>query len=161
MTQHVNAVPKGSHTLTPYLRVKDATAAIEFYKKAFGAEELTRMAGPDGKIMHACLQIGDSKLFLSDEFPQQGKLSPTTIGGATTSIHMYIDDVDTAFERAVKAGATAEMPVSNMFWGDRYGTLTDPFGHHWGLATHIEDLSPAEIEKRQQEFFKQMAGARK
>ncbi|MDQ1390824.1 MAG: PhnB protein [Acidobacteriaceae bacterium] len=152
----VQAIPRGYHTLTPYLTVRDAARAIEFYKKAFGAEEKGVMKGPDGKVMHAELRIGDSLFMLADEFPQFGSLSPQAIGGSAMGLHIYVEDVDSAFERATKAGANVEMPVSDMFWGDRYGKLVDPFGHKWSIATHKRDMSAKEIEQAQDEFMKQM-----
>jgi uncharacterized glyoxalase superfamily protein PhnB len=139
------------NTLTPHLVVKGASQAIEFYKKAFGAQEMARLGAPDGKsLYHADLKIGDSHFFLVDEFPEAGGLSPESIGGSSVSIHMYVEDVDGAFNRAVAAGAKVKLPVADMFWGDRYGVLTDPFGHSWSLATHKEDLSPEEIRTRAQ-----------
>ncbi len=150
--------PEGHHSVTPYLAVKDAAKAIEFYKRAFGAQEVARMAGPGGHgIMHAEIRIGDSLLMLSDEFPGAGCASPQSLGGTTCQLFFYVPDVDAAFKRAVAAGATSRMPVSDMFWGDRYGKLTDPFGHEWGLATHKEDVAPQEMKKRAEAFFAQMA----
>ncbi len=158
MTKHAKSIPEGYHTLTPYLVVRGASQAIEFYKRAFGAEELMRMPGPDGKsIMHADLRIGDSRIFLSDEFPDMGCRSPQSLGGTASSLHLYVEDVDAAFKRAVEAGAQVRMPVADMFWGDRYGKLLDPFGHEWGMATHKEDLTPEEIRERANAFFAQMA----
>ncbi|MGC1452068.1 MAG: VOC family protein [Candidatus Sulfotelmatobacter sp.] len=125
----VKPIPEGYHTLTPYLTVRDAVRAIEFYKQAFGAQERGVMKGPDGKVMHAELKIGDSIIMLGDEFPEYGALSPQSTGGAGLGLHIYVDGVDAAFDRAVKAGARVDMPVSDQFWGDRYGKLTDPFGH--------------------------------
>jgi uncharacterized glyoxalase superfamily protein PhnB len=148
MSSRVRPVPSGFHTLTPHLVVKGASQAIEFYKKAFGAEELVRMPGPDGKsIMHADLKIGDSHLFLVDEAPQMGCRGPQNIGATPVTIHMYVEDVDAAFGKAVAAGAQVSMPLADMFWGDRYGVLTDPFGHSWSLATHKADPTPEEIRK--------------
>jgi uncharacterized glyoxalase superfamily protein PhnB len=141
----VKAIPDGYHTLTPYMTVRDAARAIEFYKQAFGAVEKGVMNGPDGKIMHAELRIGDSIVMLADEFPQYGSMSPLSTGGAGMGLHIYVEDVDSAFDRAVKAGASVEMPVSDMFWGDRYGKLADPFGHKWSIATHKADLSMEEM----------------
>jgi PhnB protein len=152
----VKAVPEGYHTLTPYMTVRDAARAIEFYKQAFGAVEKGVMKGPDGKVMHAELRIGDSLFMLADEFPQFGSLSPQSTGGSGMGLHVYVEDVDSAFDRAIGAGATIEMPVSDMFWGDRYAKLMDPFGHKWSLATHVRDMSPGEIEEAQEEFMKQM-----
>ena len=155
------AIPEGYHSVTPYLAVKDAAQAIEFYKRAFGAEEVERMAGPGGKgIMHAEIRIGDSRVMLSDEFPGAGCTSPQSLGGTTCQLFIYVPDVDSAYQQAVSAGATSTMPVSDMFWGDRYGKLTDPFGHQWGLATHKEDVSPQEMKKRAEAFFAQMAQTR-
>jgi len=131
--------------------VKGAGKAIEFYKKAFGAEEIGRVPGPDGKsLMHADLRIGDSYVFLVDEFPEMGCRGPESIGGTPVTIHMYVEDVDAAFAKAVAAGAQVKMPLSDMFWGDRYGVLADPFGHAWSIATHQEDVTPGEIGKRAQ-----------
>ena len=155
------AIPEGSHSVTPYLAVKDAAQAIEFYKRAFGAEEVERMAGPGGKgIMHAEIRIGDSRVMLSDEFPGAGCTSPQSLGGTTCHLFVYVPDVDSAYQQAVSAGATSTMPVSDMFWGDRYGKLTDPFGHQWGLATHKEDVSPQEMKKHAEAFFAQVAQTR-
>jgi PhnB protein len=152
----VEAIPRGYHTLTPYMTVRDAARAIEFYKQAFGAEEKGVMKGPDGKVMHAELRIGDSLFMIADEYPQFGSLSPQSIGGSGMGLHIYVEDVDAAFDRATKAGANVEMPVADMFWGDRYGKLVDPFGHKWSIATHKRDMSPGEIEQAQDEFMKQM-----
>jgi PhnB protein len=142
----VKPVPDGYHTLTPFLTVRDAARAIEFYKAAFGATERGVMKGPDGKIMHAELKIGDSIIMLSDEFPEFGALSPLTSGGSGMGLHIYVDGVDAAFDLAVKAGAEVEMPVMDQFWGDRYGKLKDPFGHKWSIATHTKDLSMDEMK---------------
>ena len=152
----VKAVPEGYHTLTPTMTVRDAARAIEFYKQAFGAVEKGVAKGPDGKVMHAELRIGDSIIMLADEFPEFGSLSPQSTGGTGMGLHIYIEDVDSAFDRAVKAGAKVDMPVADMFWGDRYGKLSDPFGHKWSIATHIRDMSAEEIEKAQEEFMSQM-----
>jgi len=144
----VKPIPDGFHTLTPHLVMKDASKAIDFYKKAFGAEEIARMPGPGGKIMHAMIRIGGSFLMLNDEFPDMGASGPESIGGSPVTIHIYADNVDKLWEKALAAGATVAMPLGNMFWGDRYGSLVDPFGHRWSLATHIEDVPPAEMTKR-------------
>jgi PhnB protein len=152
----VQAIPKGYHSLTPYMTVRDATRAIEFYKQAFGATERGIMKGPDGKVMHAELVIGDSIVMLADEFPEFGSLSPQSTGGAGMGLHIYVEDVDSAFERAVKAGANVEMPVSDMFWGDRYGKLRDPFGHKWSIATHTADLSMEDMERGMHEAMAKM-----
>jgi len=145
---HVKPVPDGYHTLTPYIVVDGAADAIAFYQKAFGAREVYRMPGPGGKVMHAELQIGDSRLMLSDEFPEMGGRAPKAFGGSPTNVLMYVPDVDATFARAVEAGASADMPVTTMFWGDRYGKVKDPFGHVWQLATHVEDVSPEEMGRR-------------
>jgi uncharacterized glyoxalase superfamily protein PhnB len=150
------AIPEGYHTLTPYMTVRDAARAVDFYKQAFGAVEKGVMKGPDGKILHAELRIGDSLFMLADEFPQFGSLSPQSIGGSGMGLHIYVDDVDSAFDRAVKAGANVEMPVADMFWGDRYGKLVDPFGHKWSIATHTRDVSQEEIEEAQEEFMSRL-----
>jgi len=143
----VKPIPDGMHTITPHLVCDGAAAAIEFYKNAFGAVELARMPGPDGKLMHAAVRIGDSPLMLVDEFPDYGVVSPKKLGGSPVTIHLYVADVDSFFTRAVAAGAEVKMPVQDMFWGDRYGQLTDPFGHIWSVATHIRDMSPEDIAK--------------
>ncbi|MFZ0502135.1 MAG: VOC family protein [Chthoniobacterales bacterium] len=149
MTMKVNPIPEGSHTITPHLCVKDAAQAIEFYKKAFSAEELCRVPSPDGStLIHAAVKIGDSILFLYDEVPQMGALGPKSIGGSPVRIHLYVADVDSLYDQAVKAGAEVGMPLENQPWGDRYGTLTDPFGHSWGLASHVEDVSFEEMRQR-------------
>jgi uncharacterized glyoxalase superfamily protein PhnB len=151
----VKAIPEGLHAVTPHLVVKGGADAIAFYKKAFGAQELHRMPGPDGKLMHAAIKIGDSQIFLADEHPQMGHKSPLGLGGSPVSLHVYVDDVDTVFQKAVAAGAKVRMPVMDMFWGDRYGQVTDPFGHEWSIATHIEDVPPEEMPKRAQAAFSQ------
>ncbi len=154
-----SAIPEGFHSITPSLTVQNAAAAIDFYKKAFGAEELMRLDSPDGKVAHAELKIGDSVIFLNDEFDMGFARSPQTLGGTTGGLNIYVPDVDQAFDRAVKAGAQVRMPVADMFWGDRYGNLADPFGHIWSLATHKEDLSAEELEKRSKAFFAKMNAA--
>jgi len=141
-------VPAGYHTVTPYLVCRGAANAIEFYKKAFGAKQKMIMSGPDGKVMHAEIRIGDSSVMLGDEMPQMGATAPQTIGGTAGSLFIYVKDVDKAFAQAIAAGATTEMPPTNMFWGDRYCKLADPFGHKWSMATHIEDVSPKEMARR-------------
>lgn len=144
-------IPEGYHTVTPFLSLDDAAAAIEFYKRAFGAKERLRMPGPDGKIAHAEIEIGDSPIMLSDMFEGQslGK-TPKEAGGTTVGLFLYLEDVDEVFQQAIDAGATVTMPLEDMFWGDRFGRVTDPFGHDWQLATHKEDLTPEEMEKRSQ-----------
>ncbi len=138
-------IPEGMHTITPHLVCAGAADAIEFYKQAFNAVELSRLADPTGKLMNAMIRIGDSTLMLNDEYLDWGVRGPQTIGGSPVTIHLYVADVDSAYAQAVAAGATVKMPVCDMFWGDRYGVLTDPFGHSWSLATHIRDLSPEQI----------------
>lgn len=152
----VKAIPEGYHTLTPSITVRDAARAIEFYKKAFGAVEKGVMKGPDGKVMHAELRIGDSLFMLADEFPEFGSLSPQSVGGSGSGLHIYVEDVDSAFDRAIGAGGVVEMPVANMFWGDRFGKLVDPFGHKWSIATHTRDMSMEEIEEAQEEFMSKL-----
>ena len=157
MTASVKPVPEGFHTATPTLIVRNAADAIEFYKKVFGAEERMRMPGPDGKIMHAEMKIGDSIIFLSDEFPNMGGKSPQTLGGHTGGIYLYVPDVDDVFQRAIAAGGKLPMPVTDMFWGDRHGNFTDPFGHSWGVSTHTVDLTEEEMGKGAEAFYAQMA----
>ena len=152
----VKAIPQGFHTITPGLICRNASAAIELYKGAFGAVEINRMSDRNGRIMHAELQIGDSRLFLSDEFPGMA-VAPTGGAPPSQSLHLYVEDVDAAYKRAVAAGCKEGMPVANMFWGDRFGKVIDPEGHHWNLATHVEDVEPAEMERRSEEWLKQMA----
>ena len=148
MASPVHHIPEGYHTLTPHLIVKNASAAIEFYKKALGATEVMRMNGPGGKLMHGELKVGTSHLMLADEFPEWGSKGPLSYGGSCVSLHLYVPDVDAAFNQAVAAGATVRMPVTDMFWGDRYGQVVDPFGHVWSLATHKEDVSAEECARR-------------
>jgi PhnB protein len=150
MTDKVKAVPQGFHTLTPHLTVRDAERAIEFYQKAFGAELLGKSHGPGGKIIHAAIKIGDSIVMLNDEFPEWGSLAPPSSGGTGFAIHVYLENVDAAFERAVSAGAEVKMPLMDAFWGDRYGQVRDPFGHRWSLATRVRDLSEEEVRKGQE-----------
>ena len=147
----VRPVPEGMHTITPHLVCAGAADAIEFYKKAFGATEMLRMPGPGGKLMHAMVQIGDSPLMLVDESPEWGSKSPKTLNGTAVTIHLQVPDSDALFARAVDAGATVVMPMADMFWGDRYGIVTDPFGHSWSIATHVKDLTPEEIAQASRE----------
>ncbi|WP_317205213.1 VOC family protein [Janthinobacterium sp.] len=147
----VKAIPEGMHSITPHLVIDGAADAIAFYKRAFGAVEAGRMAGPDGKLMHAMLRIGDSPLMLVDEFPQWGSVGPKTLKGSPVTIHLYVEDADAVFAQALAAGATVKMPLQDMFWGDRYGVLDDPFGHHWSIATHVRDVSPEEMQKAAQQ----------
>jgi len=150
-------IPAGYHSVTPAIVVRDAAAAIDFYKKAFGAEEIDRMAGPDGSIMHAEIRIGDSILMLGEENEQWGTKSPLSLNGVHGSLHIYVEDADAAFNRALKAGATVRYPLEDAFWGDRYGKVTDPFGHEWGLATRVKDMTKAEMEKAGQEWMAKAA----
>ncbi len=146
------------HAIIPHLAVRPAAEAIGFYKRAFGFEEVIRMPGPGGQgVMHAQLRLGGNGgpvIMLADEWPGAGVKSPASLGGSTITIHLYVPDVDAAFDRAVKAGAKADMPPADMFWGDRYAKVTDPFGHHWSLATHKEDVSADEMKRRGDEMFK-------
>ncbi len=144
----VKPIPEGYHSVTPYLIIKGAADAIEFYKKAFGATELLRMPHPNGKIGHAEIKIGDSPVMLADEFPEMGHKSPTTLGGSPVSLMIYVDDVDAVFNRAIAEGAKSERPLETKFYGDRSGSLKDPFGHSWHIATHVEDVSEEEMQKR-------------
>lgn len=153
MASEVKPVPEGYHTATPYLTVKGAAKAIEFYKSAFGATEFLRMEAPGGQIGHAEIRIGDSPIMLSDEFPEMGGRSPETLGGTSVMIHLYVDDVDAMSSKAIAAGAIVLAPVADQFYGDRGGKLGDPFGHVWWLASHKEDLAPDEIRKRAQAMF--------
>ena len=137
--------PEGLCTLTPYLTVKDAPAAIEFYEKAFGASEQMRIPGPDGRLLHASLRLGDSTLMMSEEFPEWGSKGPQALGGSPVSIHFYSDDVDAAWARAVEAGCEVVMPLDDTFWGDRFGTLSDPFGHQWSMAMQVREMTEEEI----------------
>jgi PhnB protein len=156
MTEPVKAVPTGFHTLTPHLTVRDADDALEFYKNALGAEVMGVARTPDGRVLHAALRVGDSMLMLNDEFPEMGGLSPLSVGGTGVTIHIYTEDVDAAFDRALSAGAKVAMPLMDQFWGDRYGIVTDPFGHKWSLATHIKDMSPEEMQRGQDEAMAKM-----
>ncbi len=140
-------IPEGMHSVTPHLICAGAAAAIDFYKQAFGASEVGRLAGPRGKIMHAALRIGDSALMLVDEMPEWGALGPKSLKGSPVTIHLYVPDVDAFVARAVKAGAKVTMPVADQFWGDRYGKIEDPFGHHWSVATHVRDVSREDMEQ--------------
>ncbi len=158
MAEKVKAIPDGMHTITPHLVVREAGKAIEFYRKAFGAEVKGVHHTPDGKVMHAQLKIGDSTIMLADEFPGMGNCaSPQKLGGTSITLNLYRDNVDQLFNQAVAAGATVTMPLSNQFWGDRYGQVKDPFGHNWALGQHVEDVAPAELERRGREVFGKMA----
>jgi PhnB protein len=141
-------IPEGYHTVSPYLAVEDAARAIEYYTQAFGAREVVRMDAPGGKIGHAELEIGDSRIMLSDPFPQSSTRPPKELSGTSASVFMYVEDVDAVVKRAVDAGATVTMEVADQFWGDRFGSITDPFGHSWSIATHVEDVPPEEMAER-------------
>lgn len=154
----VKAIPDGYHSVTPYLIMKEAGRAIDFYKKVFGASERMRMDGPNGTIGHAEIEIDGSVIMLADEFPDMGYRGPQSLGGTAVSLMIYVQDVDSCFERAVTAGAKALRPVQDQFYGDRSGTVEDPFGHVWTISTHKEDLSPEELRKRAEAFMKQQAG---
>jgi len=153
MTNKVKPIPDGYHTLTPYLTVRNAAAALDFYKRAFGADETFRVGSPDGKIGHAEIRIGNSAIMLSDEFPEMGAQSPESIGGSPVMLHLYVENVDALVDRAVKAGGKLERPVADQFYGDRGGMITDPFGHKWWIATHVEDVPPEELERRSKAAF--------
>ena len=156
MTEKVQAIPTGFHTLTPHLTVRNANEALEFYKKALGAEVLHVAPMPDGKVMHAALRIGDSMLMLNDEMPEYGVLSPLARNGSAVTIHIYTENPDAAFNRAVSAGAQVKMPMMDQFWGDRYGVVIDPYGHMWSIAAHVKDMSPEEMQRAQTEAFAKM-----
>jgi len=157
----VKPIPEGYHSVSPYITVQDAAKAIDFYKRAFGATEHARMQGPDGKIVHAEIKIGDSILMLTDEMPMNECKSPQSIHGTTVNLFLYVSDVDSVFSRAVAAGAKSIAQPQDMFWGDRYGKLTDPFGHSWSLATHKEDVSHEEMKKRSEAFFAKAAASQR
>ncbi len=157
MPSQVKPIPQGFRSVTPYLTLNDAGRALDFYKRAFGAQELLRMDGPGGKIGHAEIKIGDSIIMLADEMPGGGVRSPQSLGGTTAGIFIYVENADAVYNQAVSAGAQVETPLADMFWGDRYGRLKDPFGHSWSVATHKEDVAPAEMSKRMQEATAKMA----
>ncbi len=151
----VKSIPDGYHSVTPYLIVTGAVQALDFYRRAFGAEETLRMPAPNDRIGHAEIRIGDSVVMLADEFPEIGAKSPQTLGGAGVHLMIYVDDADVIFNRAIAAGAKATRPIQDQFYGDRTGTLVDPFGHQWTIATHIEDVSNEEMQRRMDEAMKQ------
>jgi PhnB protein len=159
MAKAAKAVPEGFHTMTPQLKLDNAAQTIDWYKKAFGAEEIGRSAGPDGKIMHADLKIGDCRFYLNDVMSPNDK-GPKACGGSPVSFWLYVENSDALFNRAVTAGAQVQMPMADQFWGDRAGCVADPEGYSWWIATRKEDLTRAELEQRAAEFFKQMAQAR-
>ncbi|HXW61220.1 MAG TPA: VOC family protein [Candidatus Acidoferrales bacterium] len=153
-------IPEGYHSVTPYLTVRDAARALDFYQRVFGAKEILRMNNPQGQVGHAEIKIGDSMIMLAEETPHSGVCSPQSLNGSTVSLFVYLEDVDAVFSKAVSAGAKEVQPPADMFWGDRYGRLTDPFGHSWSLATHIEDVTPEEIGRRAQQAAKAAERAR-
>ncbi len=160
MSTNVRPIPEGYRSVAPLITCKDAARAIDFYKTVFGATEMVKMPGPGGMIMHAELQIGDSRIFLGDEFPGMSKApDPQSPAMSTFGIFVYTEDVDSVMQRAIDAGARVDMPLQNMFWGDRYGKFTDPFGHSWAVATHVEDVAPDEMRRRTEVMSKQMAQA--
>ena len=153
----VAPIPKGYHSVTPYLCIRGAAQALEFYKKAFGAKEVLRMQAPDGKVGHAEIRIGDSHVMMADEFPNMGFLGPQSRGGSTVMLHLYVKDVDATMAQATAAGATLKRPIKDEFYGDRSGAVEDPFGHLWNISTHKEDVPPAELRRRGEEAMKKMA----
>ena len=157
MQEQVRAIPEGFHSITPHLVCAGAADAIEFYKKAFGAVEMSRMPGPGGKIMHAELRIGDSPIMLADDFPDYGSNGPLALKGTPVYIHLYVRDADVAWEQALAAGAQPVMPLADMFWGDRYGQVVDPFGHKWSIATHKRDVTPAQMQEDMMKMMQQGA----
>ena len=155
----MNKIPEGMHSITPHLVCAGAAKALDFYQKAFGATEVGRLPGPDGRLMHAAMKIGDSTVMLADEMPEWGSLGPRALKGSPVTIHIYVEDVDALVARAEKAGAKVTMPVADQFWGDRYGKLEDPFGHHWSVATHVRDVTPDEMKKAMQQMSAQKGAA--
>ncbi len=158
MAKAAKPIPEGFHSITPHLIVRNAAQAIDLYTKAFAAQELSRMPGPDGKLLHAEIKIGDSILMLCDEFPQWNTLGPQSLGASTVGIHIYVQDADALFTQAVTAEATVKMPIEDTFWGDRFGKVTDPFGHEWSIATRKRDLTPEELHNGAQDYFSSAAG---
>jgi PhnB protein len=158
MSDAVRPIPEGYHSITPQLTCRDAARAIEFYKSVLGATEIMRMPGPGGKVMHAELKIGDSRFMVNDEFPGIA-IGPDPTAVHSASLFIYTEDVDSVYNRAVEAGSRVDMTLDNMFWGDRYGKFTDPFGHQWAIATHVEDVAPEEMQRRSEEMTKKMAKA--
>jgi uncharacterized glyoxalase superfamily protein PhnB len=152
-TPKAKPIPDDMHTVTPHLVCAGAADAIEFYKEAFGASEMFRLPNPQGKLLHACIRIGDSAVFLVDEMPDWNSFGPKSLKGSPVTIHLYVEDVDATFGRAVAAGAKIMMPLEDTFWGDRYGALEDPFGHRWSVATHLRDMTPEEIQQAAQKMF--------
>jgi uncharacterized glyoxalase superfamily protein PhnB len=158
MQEQVHPIPEGFHTVTPHLVCAGAAEALEFYKQAFGAVEIGRMPMPDGKLAHAEMRIGDSRIMLADAFPDYGSKGPLTLKGTPVFIHLYVNDADAVWEQAVAAGAKPVMPLSDMFWGDRYGQVEDPFGHRWSIATHKRDVSPEQMQEDMQKMMSQSCG---
>ena len=158
-TAQVKKIPDGMHSVTPHIVCAGASAAIDFYKKAFGAEETARIPGPDGKLIHGAVRIGNSQVMLVDENPQWGALGPKALKGTPVTIHLYVDDADAFVAKATAAGATVVMPVADMFWGDRYGQIEDPFGHRWSVATHVRDVTAEEMQQAMAQMPKECAGA--
>jgi PhnB protein len=151
-SKSTNPIPPGMRTVTPHLICTDAGEAIDFYKKAFAAIELSRVPGPDGKVMHASIRIGDSVIMLNEENPERGALGPKALKGSPVTIHLYVEDADATFDQALRAGAKVTMPLDDMFWGDRYGKLEDPFGHQWSIGTHTREVTPEEMQKAMAEM---------
>jgi len=149
----VKPIPDGFHSITPGIVVSNAKEAFEFYKKAFHAKEIYTFPTPDGKILHSMFQIGDSRVMMSDEFPSMGIKSPTTVGGTSVTLHLYVEDADKIFKQAIDAGAIVTMPIMDAFWGDRYGIVMDPYGHRWAVATHKIDMTPEGLRKAGEEYF--------
>ena len=159
-TAKVNPIPDGMHSVTPHLVCSDADAAIGFYQKAFGATDVHRMPGPDGKLMHGQIRIGDSQVMLANENAQWGMLGPLALKGSPVTIHLYVEDADAFVAKAAAAGAKVTMPVADMFWGDRYGVVEDPYGHRWSIATHTRDVTPAEMQQAMQKMSDESSGAK-
>ncbi|MDA8017942.1 MAG: VOC family protein [Thermoanaerobaculia bacterium] len=156
MPANVPPIPEDFHSITPHLVVRGVVAAVDFYQQAFGARELFRNRAPDGEsVIHSEMLLGDSRFFVNDEFPDHGVFSPREYGGTAVTLHLYVEDVDTVFQRALQAGAEVLLPLADQFWGDRYGIVADPFGHKWSLASRLEDLSPEETNRRAKEFFQE------
>lgn len=151
----IQPIPEGMHTITPHLVCAGAAAAIDFYKHAFNAVEVARLPGSAGKLIHAMIRIGDSNLMLVDEMPEHGSFGPAALKGTSVVLHLYVDDADATFAQAIAAGAQVRMPLGDMFWGDRYGILTDPFGHQWSIATHIRDVSKEEMQQQYLHLYSQ------
>ena len=159
-TVKVKPIPDGMHSVTPHLVCSDADAAIGFYQKAFGATDVHRMPGPDGKLMHGQIRIGDSQVMLANENAQWGMLGPLALKGSPVTIHLYVEDADAFVAKAAAAGAKVTMPVADMFWGDRYGVVEDPYGHRWSIATHTRDVTPAEMQQAMQKMCDESSGTK-